>query len=751
VHAQAFLDRLTTEDPDRLVHVQELPAHAPALQPFPGDVPELLASRLGLLGITGLYPHQMAGLEALGGGHVMLATGTASGKSLVYQIGAARAVLERPKATALFVFPTKALARDQLRALRALKLPQLRAAVYDGDTPKAERPLIRRNANVVLTNPDMLHLSLTADHARWGDFLLRLAVVVIDEAHVLRGVFGSQVAMVLRRLRRLIAAHGGDPRWCLASATIGNPAELAERLTGLPCTVVEADDAPRGRKLFALWNPPIIDDESGARRSALAEAADVMTALVDDGERTIGFTRSRRAAELLAEFTRRGVSDAQARERIRAYRAGYLAEDRRAIERQLAEGELQAVAATSALELGIDVGSLDAAVLTGYPGTRASMWQQAGRAGRRADESLAVLVAQDDPLDQYLAQHPRDLFEEPPEAAVIDPTNPYVLEPHLRCAAREQPLTEQEALRFFGPQAVDGLEALALRDLVKRRGDRWHDIGTNPAHRDVDIRAGGGMVYRIILGDTGEVIGTSDQHRAFGTLHPGAVYLHQGEQFLIQQLDLVRGVAVAEEADPDFYTQSRDVTDVVIVNQIDQRPLGDADLSFGDVEVTNQVVGFVRKLVSTNEVVGEQTLALPPTRLETRAVWWTLPGRLIDRAGVKPGDLPGGIHGAEHCAIGLLPLVATCDRWDIGGVSTPLHPDTGLTTIFVYDGYPGGAGISERGYRSAERWLRATLERLRDCPCRDGCPSCVVSPKCGNGNEPLDKAAGRALLEQMLE
>jgi DEAD/DEAH box helicase domain-containing protein len=750
VDAQAFLDRLSAEDPDRLVHVQELPARAPALEPFPDDVPELVVSRLGLLGVTGLYAHQLAGLGALDDGHAMLATGTASGKSLVYQIATARTVLDTPKATALYVFPTKALARDQLRSLRALKLPQLRAAVYDGDTPQAERPLIRRNANVVLTNPDMLHLSLTADHARWGDFLLRLAVVVIDEAHVLRGVFGSQVAMVLRRLRRLIAAHGGDPRWCLASATVGNPAELASRLTGLDVTSVEADAAPRGRKLFALWNPPIVDDESGARRSALAEAADLMTGLVDEGDRAIGFTRSRRAAELLAEFTRRSVSDAQARGRIRAYRAGYLAEDRREIERQLASGELQAVAATNALELGIDIGSLDAAVLTGYPGTRASMWQQAGRAGRRSDESLAVLVAQDDPLDQYLTQHPRELFEEPPEAAVIDPTNPYVLEPHLRCAAREQPLTLDEAVRFFGDGAPAALEKLEERDLLKRRGERWHDIGSTPAHRDVDIRAGGGTVYRIVLADTGEVLGTSDQHRAFGTLHPGAVYLHQGEQFLVQELDLVRGVALVEEADPDFYTQARDVTDIVIVNQIDHRPFGGAELFFGDVEVTNQVVGFVRKLVSTNEIVGEQALALPLVRLETRAVWWTLPGRLIDRARVKPPELPGGIHGAEHCAIGLLPLVATCDRWDIGGVSTPLHPDTGLTTIFVYDGYPGGAGIAERGYRSAERWLRATLERLRDCPCRDGCPSCVVSPKCGNGNEPLDKAAGRALLAEML-
>ena len=748
MHAQAFLDSLTADplEAENLVHVQELPARTPQVAPFPEGLPDLLVSRLSLLGVDGLYAHQLEGLEALRAGrHVMLSTGTASGKSLVYQIAAAEAALTTPKATAIFLFPTKALARDQLRSMRALKLPQVRAAVYDGDTPQAERPLIRKNANLVLTNPDMLHLALLADHARWADFFLRLSLVVVDEAHVLRGVFGSHVAMVLRRLRRLVALHGGDPRWCLASATVGNPGELAHRLTGLDVEVVSGDAAPRGRKLFALWNPPIIDDETGARRSALAEASTVMTHLVDHGARTIGFTRSRRAAELLAEFTRRGVADAQARERIRAYRAGYLAEDRRKIERELADGELVAVAATNALELGIDIGSLDAAVLTGYPGTRASMWQQAGRAGRRSDESLAVLVAQDDPLDQYLTQHPDDLFGQSPEAAVIDPTNPYVLEPHLRCAAREYPLGDEEAKRFFGDTAIEGLQRLAEADLVKQRRDRWHDVGSTPPHRDLDIRAGGGHVYRIVQEDTGQLIGTADEHRAFATLHPGAVYLHQGEQFLVRKLDLVSGVAVVEEADPDYYTQARDITDIMIVNLLDHRPLGDAELCFGDVEVTNQVVGFVRKLVATNELVGQEELPLPPVTLRTRAVWWTLPGRVIDAARVTTKDLAGGIHGAEHCAIGLLPLVATCDRWDIGGVSTTLHPDTGLTTIFVYDGYPGGAGIAERGYHAAERWLRATAERLRDCPCRDGCPSCVVSPKCGNGNEPLDKAAAERL------
>ena len=568
---------------------------------------------------------------------------------------------------------------------------------------------------------------------------------------MLRGVFGSHVAMVLRRLRRLIAAHGGDPRWCLATATVGNPRELASRLTGLDVEVVERDASPRGRKLFALWNPPVIDEETGARRSALTEASWVMTGLVERGARTIGFTRSRRAAELLAEFTRRGLSDAQLRTRVKSYRAGYLAEDRRAIERQLADGELVAVASTNALELGIDIGSLDAAVLTGYPGTRASMWQQAGRAGRREAESLAVLVAQDDPLDQYLAQHHEELFDRPAEDAVIDPTNPYVMGPHLRCAARELPLAPDDVGTFFGPQAEPLLEQLiADGALARRTGGTVHDVGRTSPHREVDIRADRATCTGSCSAGPASCSAPPTSTERSARCIPERCTLHQGEQFLVQELNLTDRVAVVAEADPDFYTQARDVTDIQIVDVRERRALGDAEVWFGDVQVTNQVVGYVRKLVSTNEVVGDHPLALPPVTLGTRATWWTIPGKLFDAASVGPRQLPGAIHAAEHCAIGLLPLVATCDRWDVGGVSTPVHEDTGLTTIFVYDGYEGGAGVTERGFRNVERWLHATLERLRDCPCRDGCPSCVQSPKCGNGNEPLDKAAAAALLAVLL-
>ena len=750
-----FLKELTA-DPgvaESLVGFREIPARRPVTEPFPPDLPALLIERLGLLGITGLYPHQARGLETIRAGrNLVISTGTASGKTLVYNAAFAEAALTTPKATALYLFPTKALARDQLRSARALKLAQVRAAVYDGDTPRAERPMIRKNANLVMTNPDMLHLSLLPDHARWADFFLRLSVIVVDEAHVCRGVFGSHVSMVLRRLRRLVAHYGGNPRWCLASATVGNPGELAERLTGLSFDEVLDDLSPGGEKLFALWNPPVIDEDTGARRSALTEAAGLVARLARADIRTIGFTRSRRGAELLAEFARREVGDAQLRSRITSYRAGYLAEDRRRIERQLADGELIAVASTNALELGIDIGRLDAAVLVGYPGTRASMWQQAGRAGRGAAGSLAVLVAQDDPLDQYLVSHPQDLFDKPAEAAVIDPTNPYVLEPHLRCAAREYPLS-QEDLEFFGsPRLV--AEAVARMEergeLLRRKGDTWHDRGREPPHRAVDVRAGSGHVYSIVIADTGELLGTADESRAYGTLHPGAVYLHMGEQYIVRELDLVSRVAAVEPADPDYYTQARDITDIGVIEATERGRTGDVDSFHGDVRVTNQVVSYVRKLVATNDVVGEVALPLPPVHLVTKAVWWEIPQRVIDRAAVSARDLPGAVHAAEHAAIGLLGLVATCDRWDVGGVSTPMHPDTGRCTIFVYDAYPGGAGITERGFRSSERWLEATLETIIQCHCSRGCPSCVQSPKCGNGNEPLDKAGSAALLAAIL-
>jgi DEAD/DEAH box helicase domain-containing protein len=748
--ARAFLEalRADVEVDERLVHLEVLPARQPALEPLP-PLPEPLPARLSNLGIEGLYPHQRRGLQLLSEGkNVVVATGTASGKTLIYNVHFARTVLEERRRTALYLFPTKALARDQLRQIRELRLHELRPAVYDGDTPHAERPLIRRTANLILTNPDMLHAAILPGHARWADFFLRLALVVVDEAHVARGVFGSHVAMVLRRLRRLVAQYGGDPRFLLASATIGNPGELAERLVGLPFEEVADDASPRGEKLFCLWNPPLVDEDTGVRKGAISESALLLSRLVESGQRAIAFCRSRRAAELLADITRNDLPADESR-KVKAYRAGYLPEERRRLERALAEGDLLAVAATTALELGIDVGSLDAAVLAGYPGTRASMWQQSGRAGRRAGGSLAFLVAQDDPLDQYLVTHPDDLFRKPAEAAVVDPTNPYILGPHLSCAAREYPLGPEE-LEFFGEAALDAAASLLEEGKLVERRKLLHHRGESP-HRAVDIRSASGQLFLIVEEDTGALLGTVDEARAFFQVHQGAIYLHQGEQYEVVRLDLTGRVALVRPADADFWTQARDVTDIDVLGVMVESKVGETPMFFGPVRVTNQVVGFQRKLHVTGEVVDLIPLDLPAQTLITRSVWWAVPEAVIDRAGITPSALPGAAHAAEHAAIGLLPLVATCDRWDVGGVSTAFHPDTGSCAIFIYDGYPGGAGISERGFTAGERLLRATMEAIRVCPCQSGCPSCVQSPKCGNGNEPLDKSAAASLIEAMLE
>jgi len=750
VDARGFL-REISEFPDAaasLVHVRDLPAREPMTVPV-DDLPDALRTRLAREGVHGLYPHQRRALDLVEAGkNVVIATGTASGKTLVYNLAFAMDALADEKRTALYLFPTKALARDQLRQVRSLRIPQIRAAVYDGDTPSAERPLIRRSANLVMTNPDMLHASILPAHAGWADFFLRLSLVVVDEAHVARGVFGSHVAMVLRRLRRLVAHYGGNPRFVLSSATIGNPSDLAERLTGIPFEAVADDASPRGEKLFVLWNPPLIDEELGLRRGAVAETAWLMKELVESDTRTIAFCRSRRAAELVAEFCRRELP-AATKERVKAYRAGYLPEERRELEGALARGDLMAVAATTALELGIDVGSLDAALVAGYPGTRASLWQQAGRAGRRGEASLAMLVAQDDPLDQYLVHHPADLFDRPAEDAVVDPTNPYVLGPHLACAAREQPLGPED-LAVFGEGAEVAAAELEGRGELVRRGELLHHRGRESPHRKIDIRSASGSQFAIVEEETGALVGTVDESRAFYQVHPGAVYLHQGEQFEVTELDLTAKVALVRAADPDYYTRARDVTELEVVDEIDAAESELFEAIYGEVRVTRSIVGFTRTSVYTGEIVDAVDLHLPNQTLETKAVWWLVPSGLLERARIGRTAVAGTLHAAEHAAIGLLPLVATCDRWDVGGVSTPLHADTGTATIFIYDGYPGGAGIAERGFRSRDRLLSATFEAVRQCPCARGCPSCVQSPKCGNGNEPLDKQGAVALLASML-
>ncbi len=737
-----------------MTHVEEVPPRSGRPTTWPDWVPGLLVDRLAARGITAPWEHQAAAAAlAWSGTSVVVSTGTSSGKSLAYQLPTLSALLADDRATALYLAPTKALAGDQLRSLRSLVLPTLRAATYDGDTPVDERDWVRAHGRLVLTNPDMLHRGILPAHARWSGFLRRLRYVIVDECHTYRGIFGSHVAHVLRRLRRVCASYGAEPSFILASATVAAPARSASRLTGLQVAEVTDDASPRGGTAFGLWEPPLtgLTGEHGApvRRSAGAEAARLLADLVVEGARTLAFVRSRRGAEIVALNAKRLLSDAapELTDRVAAYRAGYLPEERRALEAALSGGDLLGVATTNALELGVNIAGLDAVVLAGYPGTLASVWQQAGRAGRDAENALVVFVARDDPLDTYLVHHPEAIFGRSVEATVLDPANPHVLAPQLCCAAAELPLTEADLPLFGEAASRELLPDLVRRGLLRHRSTGWY--WTSRRRPELDIRGTGGEPIRVVEAGTGRVLGTVDAWAAHSSVHPGAVYLHQGVSYLVDELDLDDAVALVHAEEPDWTTAARDTTDIRIVSSVRERVLGDVSLHFGVVDVTNQVVSYLRRRIATGEVIDEHPLDLPARQLRTRAVWYTLSAEAVARC-AEPAELPGAAHAAEHAAIGLLPLFATCDRWDIGGVSTARHEDTGRATVFVYDGHPGGAGFAARGYDQVEAWLRATREAVAACECEAGCPSCVQSPKCGNGNEPLDKAGAIRLLDVVL-
>ncbi|MEV7787992.1 DEAD/DEAH box helicase [Streptomyces sp. NPDC088106] len=762
------LDRLMSgpSRASRITHTEHLPPRTGRHAVWPDRIRAEVVAAVQAAGIGHPWAHQARAAEhALDGESVVVATGTASGKSLAYLTPVLSTLLDGAEApngrgaTALYLAPTKALAADQCRSVKELSQPlghSVRAAVYDGDTPFEEREWIRQYANYVLTNPDMLHRGILPSHARWSSFLKSLKYVVVDECHTYRGVFGSHVAQVLRRLRRLCARYGASPVFLLASATAAEPAVAARRLTGLPVAEVADDASPRGELVFALWEPPLTElhGEKGApvRRTATAEAADLLTDLTVQGIRSVTFVRSRRGAELISVIAQERLAevDRSLARRVAAYRGGYLPEERRALERALHSGELLGLAATNALELGVDISGLDAVVIAGYPGTRASLWQQAGRAGRSGQGALAVLVARDDPLDTFLVHHPEALFDRPVESTVLDPDNPYVLAPHLCAAAEEMPLTEED-LALFGPATEDLLPQLEAAKLLRRRTRAWHWTRRERAADLTDIRGGGGRPVQVVETGTGRLLGTVDAGAAHTSVHEGAVHLHQGLTYLVRSLDLADSVALVERASPAYTTVARDTTSITVLETDTAIPWGDGHLCYGSVEVTNQVVSFLRRRQITGEVLGETKLDLPPRTLRTRAVWWTVTEDQLDRARISPEILGGALHAAEHASIGMLPLFATCDRWDIGGVSVPLHPDTLLPTVFVYDGHPGGAGFAERAFHTARSWLTATRQAIASCECDAGCPSCIQSPKCGNGNDPLHKRGAVRLLTVLLE
>jgi DEAD/DEAH box helicase domain-containing protein len=719
------------------------PPREPVLEPLPDDLDPRVASALVANGVTALYRHQVEAWEAARRGeNVVVTTGTASGKSLAFNLPVLDAIARQPKTRALYLYPTKALSQDQARSLTELGLKGLRPAIYDGDTAGERRWQIRKWANLVLTNPDMLHVGVLPHHDRWGDVLANLDFVVVDEAHVYRGVFGSHVANVLRRLRRLARIYGSEPRFLLASATIANAGELALALTGEPATVIDRDTSARAEREVVIWNPPLLDAELGLRASPLGDAARLLSQLTSRGLRTICFAKSRKAAELVHRFAAERVDVTTAR-RLAPYRAGYTPEQRRDIERRLVEGELLGVTATDALELGIDIGLLDCAISIGFPGTVASLRQQWGRAGRRG-RGLAILVASEDALDQFFAREPDALLTRRVEAAILDHANPRILDPHVLSAAFEAPLDEADA-EILGTEALR--RAGELPELERTSAGFVWKGRDYPAAR-ISLRSGDAEAFTVVDGDTGSLLGLVERDRAYSTVHEGAVYLHLGEQYLVDSLSLEDRVAVVTPARVDWYTQAKKESETTIeASERREHRLG-LELHFGRVSVTEQVVAYARKAVRDGSTIDVVPMLMPETTFETEAVWFCPEPEQLDGL-VEMPKLLGTLHAAEHSLIALLPLWAMCDRWDIGGLSTNVHYQTGRPTIFVYDGHAGGVGITERGFDRFEDWVEDTLRLLERCPCKAGCPSCVQSPKCGNLNEPLDKDGARVLLGRM--
>jgi len=835
----------------RLVHLQRTPARPGRHADWPDWADPDLVAAYRRLGVERPWTHQVAAAQsAHAGRHTVLATGTGSGKSLAAWLPALSDVLaaQSPGAdsrisahtrrpTTLYLSPTKALAADQAAALARLvgeleaiqreagtpagSLRTVRAGTCDGDTPLPERDWVRAHADVVLTNPDFLHFSLLPGHERWSRLLRGLRYIVIDECHAYRGILGAHVALVLRRLLRLVARlrpRGPQPVVLCASATAAEPALTAARLIGVePDDVVAVTDdaAPAGERTLALWQPALRDpwmlpapdvdpaqdsaraaepdsgdpgEDPSARRSAVVEAAELLVDLLSVGARALVFVRSRRSAEVVAERARHtlGLSLPELVGTVSAYRGGYLPEERRALEADLRSGRLRALATTNALELGIDVTGLDAVLIAGWPGTRVSLGQQAGRAGRAGTRGLAVLIASDNPLDAYLVHHPEAVFAAP-EATVFDPANPYVLAPHLCAAASEAPLRTSD-LALFGLSDDALLRELEGRGALRRRPTGWFwNVNLPGRPQDLtSLRGDGPPEVPVVEADTGVVIGTVDGAAADSTVHEGAVYVHQGRVYVVEEL--ADDVAlVRQKAAVGYRTRARSRSSVRIIAEREQQvwgrpgqttpedrhepsgrePEGPASSapgdapespttpaitwSFGSVEVTSQVTGYQRMALPGGEVVSQHALEMDEHVLPTAAVWWTIPQEVCEAAGLEPTDLPGALHAAEHASIGMLPLLATCDRWDIGGLSTAMHPQTGAPTVFVHDGHAGGAGFAERGYRAGRDWLEATLAVIEGCGCASGCPSCVQSPKCGNNNEPLDKAGAAVLLRLLLE
>jgi len=750
----------------QITGIEPLPSRAPAYAEPDPPLPGPLADLIGKKGIPRLYSHQVELLKhARSGRNVIITTATASGKTLAFNLPVFETMLESRSATALYLYPMKAVTQDQLKVLkefeRGLGL-ELNPAVYDGDTPADKRPRIRQRSRVVLSNPYELHQILPY-HYQWQSFYRNLRYCIVDEAHTYRGVFGSNVAQLIRRLRRICAYHGSDPQFFLASASIANPQELAEKLTGKEFTHVGDDGAPRGRTYLVFWNPLATghQDRSEPDLSIHAQTYHLVAHFAKAGFQTVCFVPSRRLAELISRWVKEHTPELA----VSPYRAGYVPEDRRAIEAGLSSGALRGVVSTDALELGIDIGSLDCIVIAGFPGSFASFWQQAGRAGRKLQDSVVVFIGYADALNQYLLRNPALILERGFEAAVIDLTNPYIIKGHLACAASELPLRKEEVLGNAERQTpnaeVRSSESLvpspssivynAVKELEKELILRptpvgWIYAGRTRPQEEVALEAIEESAVEIVA--DGRVIETMDRTRACREAYPGAVLLHQGETYLVKTLDLEQQRAEVERKDVDFHTQVITREEMRLLETQQQRHLNPGiTLSLGRLEVAATYTGY--RVKKYDQLLATHPLSLPPVKFPTVGIWLIFSGETALELQEQGSDFTGGLHAAEHALIALAPLVAMCDPLDIGGGSYPYFPDTRLPTILIYDGYEHGIGISEKLYAEFDRLSRVTREMVTQCGCEKGCPACVLSPRCGDANEPIDKQAAVGILSRL--
>jgi DEAD/DEAH box helicase domain-containing protein len=728
----------------QIEHIRRLPSRPARYAALDVELHSRLAEIIAQQGVARLYTHQVQAINAaLAGENVTVVSGTASGKTLCYLVPVAESIYNRGTSRALMVYPTKALAQDQLRKLADFGAGEVfRAETYDGDTPPQNRRRIKREAQVVLTNPDMLHVGILPYHYTWAEFFRNLKFVVLDEVHVYRGVFGSHTANVIRRLRRIAHHYGADPQFICCSATIANPADLVRDLTGLESTLIDDDGAPTGRRALVMWNPPVVHKTQGTRRSANLEAADLLADLVRRDIRTIVFTLARSQAELILRYVREVLADTGLADKVMAYRGGYLPAERREIERRLFDGELLGVVSTTALELGVDIGGLDAVIMAGYPGSIASTWQQTGRAGRGKQDAIAVMIGLSGGIHQYLIRNPDYLLDSASEKVIIDPQNRYVLASHLLCAAYELAVDDEETA-LFGPQMGDILQILGDAGyLTKRRQWYWIDPVSYPAGQ-ISIRSSSGEAYTIVTGE-GEkrkLLGTMDDASAFRMIHEGAMYLHGGESYLVKRLDLEQRVAYVEPSDAGYYTVALTYSDVKVTHTREQRGLaGGTQAALVELETTSRVGAYRRLRQVTDQDLGTEDLSLPARSFDTIGVALPVTAEQAADLQAHGHDLMGSIHALEHAMIALLPLFALCDPHDVAGLSHLAHPDMRGQAIFVWDGYPGGVGICEAVFERLEELISATSRAVAECPCESGCPSCVQSPQCGDGNVPLDKA-----------